>query len=110
MEDFLIKALQTGNASAILYSIAVYLIIHFQRKNSTTNRDNQLEEMNKKLEKEISSLKTEKELIEKDIEFLKDENSTIKTDIKEIKATLQQISLSLAKIAAQAEMRESKGK
>lgn len=110
MEDFLIKALQTGNASAILYSIAVYLIIHFQRKNSTTNRDNQLEEMNKKLEKEISSLKTEKELMEKDIEFLKDENSTIKTDIKEIKATLQQISLSLAKIAAQAEMRESKGK
>lgn len=110
MEDFLIKALQTGNATAILYSVAVYFIIHFQRKNSTTNRDSQLETMNKRLEQEIAQLKTEKELMEKDIEFLKDENSTIKSDIKEIKTTLQQISLSLAKIAAQAELRESKGK
>ena len=85
MEDFLIKALQTGNASAILYSVAVYLIIHFQRKNSTAHRDSQIEEMQKKHEIEINTLKTEKELMEKDIEFLKDENSTIKSDIKEIK-------------------------
>lgn len=110
MEDFLIKALQTGNASAILYSIAVYLIIHFQRRSSTAHRDTQIDEMQKKHEVEINTLKTEKELMEKDIEFLKDENSTIKSDIKEIKTTLQQISLSLAKIAAQAEMRETKGK
>lgn len=110
MEDFLIKALQTGNATAILYSIAVYCIIYFQRKNSTTSRDTQLDQMNKRLEREIAELKTEKELMEKDIEFLKDENSTIKSDIKEIKNTLQQISLSLAKIAAQAELRDNKGK
>lgn len=109
MEDFLIKALQSGNVTGMLCSIILYLIIHVQRKNTATYRDSQIEDLQKVHAQEINKLKIEKELMEKDIEFLKDENSTVKSDIKEIKTTLQQIALSLATIAAKNENRESKG-
>lgn len=110
MEDLLTTAFQSGNAEAILYSIIVYLIIHYQRKNTGEARDKQLKILNDNLKKEVAALQTEKELMKQDINYLKDENSIVKSDIKEIKETLQQISLSLAKIAARSELSEQKGK
>ena len=97
MEDLLTTAFQSGNATAILTGVIVYVIVFLQRKNTAVSRD----DTNKKLQDRIASLEKDVELKQKVIEYLMNENSGIKEDIKEIKGTLNQIAISLAEIAAQ---------
>lgn len=97
MEDILTTAFQSGNATAILTGVIVYVIVFLQRKNTALSRDDDI----KKLQERITSLEKENVLKQKDIEYLMNENSGIKEDIKEIKGTLNQIAISLAEIAAQ---------
>ena len=97
MEDLLTTAFQSGNATAILSGIIVYLIVFLQHKNTAATRDDTINKLND----EISELKNQKVLMGKDIEYLMSENRGIKEDIKEIKGTLNQIAVSIAEIAAQ---------
>ena len=97
MEDLLTTAFQSGNATAILSGIIVYLIVFLQRKNTAATCDDTINKLND----EISELKNQKVLMGKDIEYLMSENRGIKEDIKEIKGTLNQIAVSIAEIAAQ---------
>ena len=97
MEDLLTTAFQSGNATAILSGVIVYLIVFLQRKNTAATRDDSISKLND----EISELKNQKILLSKDIEYLMSENRGIKEDIKEIKGTLNQIAVSIAEIAAQ---------
>ena len=102
MEDILSTAFQSGNATAIVCAVVVYVIIYFQRKNTGTTRDTNIE----KLTAEIAELKKENELKQKDIDYLLTENDGVKADIKEMKATLNQMAISLAKIAAKYEEKD----
>lgn len=101
MENLLSEAISSGNATSIIAALLVYLIIHVQRRSTGTERDAEIA----KLTKEIHALNTEKELMQKDIDTLKEESAGIKEDIKEIKQTLQNISISIAKIAAKYDMK-----
>ena len=96
MEEFIIAAFQSGNATAIVAAAVVYVIIYIQRKNTSVTRDNTSE----KLLMEIAKLKQENELKQKDIDYLMAENNGVKEDIKEMKNTLNQMAISLATIAA----------
>ena len=97
MEDLLTAAFQSGNATAILSGVIVYLIVFLQRKNTAATRDDTISKLND----EITELKNQNILKAKDIEYLMTENCGIKEDIKEIKGTLNQIAVSIAEIAAQ---------
>lgn len=97
MEELLTTAFQSGNATAIISGVVVYLIVFLQRKNTAVTRDDSIS----KLKEDIESLNNQKLLMQKDIEFLIMENNGIKKDIKEIKDTLQQIAVSIAEIAVQ---------
>lgn len=97
MEDLLTTAFQSGNATAILTGVIVYVIVFLQRKNTALSRDDD----NKKLLDRITLLEKDNVLKQKDIEYLMNENAGIKEDIKEIKSTLNQIAISIAEIAAQ---------
>ena len=97
MEELLTTAFQSGNATAILSGVIVYLIVFLQRKNTAATRDDTIS----KLKEDIYNLNNQKILMQKDIEFLVQENTGIKQDIKEIKSTLQQIAVSIAEIAVQ---------
>lgn len=97
MEELLTTAFQSGNATAILSGVIVYLIVFLQRKNTAATRDDSISKLND----EITELKNQKILLGKDIEYLMSENRGIKEDIKEIKGTLNQIAVSIAEIAAQ---------
>ena len=97
MENILVSAFESGNATAILVGVLVYLIVYMQRKNTATARDDSAHKMTDK----ISSLEKENELMKKDIEYLMNENSGLKEDIKEIKGTLNQIAISMAELTAQ---------
>ena len=48
----------------------------------------------------INEVETEKKLLQKDVDFIKSEHIDIKTDIKEMKNTLNNMALSLERIAA----------
>ena len=62
--------------------------------------------MTDKLFEEIAELQKDNELKQKDISYLLNENNIVKEDIKEIKATLNQMAISLAKIAAKYDSKE----
>ena len=66
MEDLLTTAFQSGNATAILTGVIVYVIVFLQRKNTAVSRD----DTNKKLQDRIASLEKDVELKQKDIEYL----------------------------------------
>lgn len=97
MEELLTTAFQSGNATAVLSGVIVYLIVFLQRKNTAATRDDSISKLNG----EMTELKNQKILLSKDIEYLMSENRGIKEDIKEIKGTLNQIAVSIAEIAAQ---------
>lgn len=97
MEDLLTTAFQSGNATAIISGVIVYIIVFLQCKNTAATRDDTISKLND----EITVLKNQKILLAKDIEYLMSENRGIKEDIKEIKGTLNQIAVSIAEIAAQ---------
>ena len=82
MENILYNALVGGNLSSIICAVIVYFIISYQRKQTGTQRN------------------TEIELMKKDISNLKEDVSGSKEDIKEIKTTLNNMALALERIAA----------
>lgn len=96
MEDILTTAFQSGNATAILCAVVVYVIIHFQRKNTGDSRDAEYD----RLKDEINELKKDSELKQKDIDVLKADTTEVKQDIKEMKTAIQSIQMSLEKITA----------
>lgn len=97
MEELLTTAFQSGNATAILSGVIVYLIVFLQRKNTAATRDETISA----LKKDVDTLSQDNKLKQKDIDYLMQENNGIKEDIKEIKGTLNQIAVSIAEIAAQ---------
>lgn len=99
MEDLVKTAFESGNATAILAAAVVYLIVYVQRKNTAATRDTTAEELQKKQQE----LEREHMLMKKDVENLMTETGGIKEDIKEMKTTLNQMAISLAKIAAKYE-------
>lgn len=115
-----LKIIATGNPLAIVALLAiviVYLIIKYERKGTAEKRDKENADLvakcknySEKIEKleetvetqktDIQELQLQNELQGKDIEYIKNEQIDVKSDIKEIKATLNNMAISLERIAA----------
>ena len=115
-----LKIIATGNPLAIVALLAiviVYLVIKYERKGTAEKRDKENAELvakckshKEKIEKleeiveaqktDIQELQLQNELQDKDIEYIKNEQIDVKSDIKEIKATLNNMAISLERIAA----------
>lgn len=120
MEQLILNIISKGeplSIVALLACITIYVIIHYQRKNTAESRDLELmtltsglKNLNAELAKTKSTVdnlqtvmndaETEKKLLQKDVDFIKSEHIDIKTDIKEMKNTLNNMALSLERIAA----------
>lgn len=115
-----LKIIATGNPLtivALLAIVIVYLVIKYERKGTAEKRDKENAELvakckshKEKIEKleetveaqkiDIQELQLQNELQDKDIEYIKNEQIDVKSDIKEIKATLNNMAISLERIAA----------
>lgn len=120
MEQLVLNIISKGeplSIIALLACITIYVVIHYQRKNTAEYRDSEimtltsgLKNLNTELAKTKSTVdnlqtvmndvETEKKLLQKDVDFIKSEHIDIKTDIKEMKHTLNNMALSLERIAA----------
>lgn len=120
MEQLVLNVISKGeplSIVALLACITIYVVIHYQRKNTAESRDSEimtlasgLKNLNNELAKTKSTVdnlqtvmndvETEKKLLQKDVDFIKSEHIDIKTDIKEMKNTLNNMALSLERIAA----------
>lgn len=120
MEQLVLNIISKGeplSIVALLACITIYVVIHYQRKNTAEARDAELMTLTsglKNLNNEFAKTKTtvdnlqtimkevetEKKLLQKDVDFIKSEHIDIKTDIKEMKNTLNNMALSLERIAA----------
>ena len=120
MEQTILNILSKGeplSIIALLSCITIYVVIHYQRKNTAESRDSEimtltsgLKNLNTELahtksdvdtlQTVINEVETEKKLLQKDVDFIKSEHIDIKTDIKEMKNTLNNMALSLERIAA----------
>lgn len=120
MEQLVLNIISKGeplSIVALLACITIYVVIHHQRKNTAESRDSELmtltsglKNLNIELAKTKSTVdnlqtvmneaETEKKLLQKDVDFIKSEHIDIKTDIKEMKNTLNNMALSLERIAA----------
>lgn len=120
MEQSVLNIISKGeplSIIALLACITIYVVIHYQRKTTAESRDSEimtltsgLKNLNTELAKTKSTVEnlqtvmndveTEKKLLQKDVDFIKSEHIDIKTDIKEMKNTLNNMALSLERIAA----------
>lgn len=120
MEQLILNIISKGeplSIVALLACITIYVVIHYQRKNTAESRDSEImtltsgmKNLNNELAKTksavdylqivINEAETEKKLLQKDVDFIKSEHIDIKTDIKEMKNTLNNMALSLERIAA----------
>lgn len=120
MEQLILNIISKGeplSIVALLACITIYVVIHYQRKNTAESRDSEimtltsgLKNLNNELAKTkvsvdnlqtvINEVETEKKLLQKDVDIIKSEHIDIKTDIKEMKNTLNNMALSLERIAA----------
>lgn|SRR5574344_283241 len=120
MEQLVLNIISKGeplSIVALLACITVYVVIHYQRKNTAESRDSEImtltsgmKNLNTELAKTksavdnlqtiINDVETEKKLLQKDVDIIKSEHIDIKTDIKEMKNTLNNMALSLERIAA----------
>lgn len=120
MEQSVLNIISKGeplSIVALLACITIYVIIHYQRKNTAESRDSEIMALTsgmKNLNNELAHTKSavddlqtvinaveiEKKLLQKDVDFIKSEHIDIKTDIKEMKNTLNNMALSLERIAA----------
>ena len=103
MEDVITQLAQNGGPLGVIAAGVVYLIIYFQRKQTSEKRNDDTNVLNDKitgLKCEISQLRSEKQLLEKDVNYLLNETTGIKEDIKDIKSTLNTMALALERIAA----------
>lgn len=106
MEELIKTAFESGNATAILAAALVYLVVHIQRKNTAATRDTVIDELREKQ----NQIEKEYMLMKKDVDNLNTETGGIKEDIKEMKQTLNQMAISLTKIAAKYEYDSEKEK
>jgi len=120
MEQSVLNIISKGeplSIVALLACITIYVVIHYQRKNTAESRDSEImaltsgmKNLNNELAKTksavddlqtvINEVEIEKKLLQKDVDFIKSEHIDIKTDIKEMKNTLNNMALSLERIAA----------
>jgi peptidoglycan hydrolase CwlO-like protein len=120
MEQLVLNIISKGeplSIIALLACITIYVVIHYQRKTTAESRDSEimtltsgLKNLNTELAKTKSTVEnlqtvmndveTEKKLLQKDVDIIKSEHIDIKTDIKEMKNTLNNMALSLERIAA----------
>lgn len=120
MEQLVLNIISKGeplSIVALLACITIYVVIHYQRKTTAESRDSEImtltsgmKNLNNELAKTKSTVdnlqtvmndvETEKKLLQKDVDFIKSEHIDIKTDIKEMKNTLNNMALSLERIAA----------
>lgn len=120
MEQLVLNIISKGeplSIVALLACITIYVVIHYQRKTTAESRDSEimtltsgLKNLNTELAKTKSTVdnlqtvmndvETEKKLLQKDVDIIKSEHIDIKTDIKEMKNTLNNMALSLERIAA----------
>lgn len=120
MEQLILNIISKGeplSIVALLACITIYVVIHYQRKNTAESRDSEIvtltsgmKNLNNELAKTksavdnlqtvINEVETEKKLLQKDVDIIKSEHIDIKTDIKEMKNTLNNMALSLERIAA----------
>ena len=84
MEELLTNAFSSGNATAIIAAVVVYVIIYLQRNNTKKSRDGE----NENLKAEIAVLKNEVEQI-KALD-LSTKLAQISTDINWIKLRLME--------------------
>lgn len=113
MEDIFQQLITNGGPVGVLSAAVVYLIVFLQRKNTSTKRNDEADELRSQindLQNELTKAETEKELMKKDISYLMTENSGIKEDIKEMKATMNQMAMSIERIAAVLENLSNKDK
>lgn len=120
MEQLVLNIISKGeplSIVALLACITIYVVIHYQRKTTAESRDSEImtltsgmKNLNNELAKTKSTVdnlqtvmnevETEKKLLQKDVDIIKSEHIDIKTDIKEMKNTLNNMALSLERIAA----------
>ena len=103
MEDVITQLAQNGGPLGVIAAGVVYLIIYFQRKQTSEKRNDDNQVLNDKisdLNADIVQLRSEKQLLEKDVNYLLNETTGIKEDIKDIKSTLNTMALALERIAA----------
>lgn len=120
MEQLILNIISKGeplSIVALFACITIYVVIHYQRKNTAESRDSEImtlasgmKNLNNELAKTksavdnlqavINEVETEKKLLQKDVDIIKSEHIDIKTDIKEMKNTLNNMALSLERIAA----------
>ena len=85
MEELLANAFNTGDLKIIVAAIVVYVIIHLQRKQTSTKRD-----------EDTDSLNTRISLLENDMKRLKDLDldarlASIETSLKYIESLLKEL-------------------
>ena len=105
MEDIIQQLAASGPLGVIAAGI-VYLVIYFQRKQTSEKRNDDTAQLQKEIDElseELQKEKTEKQLLEKDVKYLMGETIGIKEDIKEMKNTLNSMALALERIAAKYE-------
>lgn len=115
-----LKIIATGNPLtivALLAIVIVYLVIKYERKGTAEKRDKENADLVAKCKSHkekidnleetvdvqrtiIQELQVQNELQDKDIKYIKNEQIDVKSDIKEIKATLNNMAISLERIAA----------
>ena len=102
MEELLQQLAASGPLGIVAAGI-VYLVIYFQRKQTSEKRNDDTAQLQKQIDDLNAMLneeKTAKKMLEKDINYLMSENADIKEDIKEIKNTLNSMALALERIAS----------
>ena len=105
MEEIIQQLAASGPLGVIAAGI-VYLVIYFQRKQTSEKRNDDTAQLQKEIDElteELQKEKTEKQLLEKDVKYLMTETTGIKEDIKEMKNTLNSMALALERIAAKYE-------
>lgn len=105
MEEIIQQLAASGPLGVIAAGI-VYLVIYFQRKQTSEKRNDDTAQLQKEIDElaaELQKEKTEKQLLEKDVKYLMGETIGIKEDIKEMKNTLNSMALALERIAAKYE-------
>lgn len=85
MEEVLSQAFSTGDIKIVAAAIILYVIIHFQRKQTSTKRD-----------EDTDSLNTRISLLENDMKRLKDLDldarlASIETSLKYIESLLKEL-------------------
>ena len=83
MEEVLSQAFSTGDLKIIVAAIVVYVIIHFQRKQTSTKRDEDTDSLNTRITLLESEVKRVKDL------DLETKLAQIQTDLQWIKENLK---------------------